>query len=82
MKLIIAIPEKIVFEGDADEVSIPTTDGDISVLSHHVSLIAAVRVGKIKVWTEQGDKFFKNDQGVIEINNNKAVILLRDCEEL
>jgi F-type H+-transporting ATPase subunit epsilon len=81
MKLVIAIPEKILFEGEAEVVNIPTFAGDISVLSHHVSLVSAVRAGKIKIETADGDKFFNNEDGVIEISENKATILLRGCVE-
>ena len=81
MKLIITTPEKIVFEGDADKVNINTADGEITVLSKHISLISAVKEGKIRIGTEKGEKVFKNSAGVIEINQNKASVLLRSCTE-
>ena len=82
MKLIITTPEKILFEGEAEKVNIPTDEGEITVLSHHASLISSVKKGKLRIESEKGDKIFENGQGVIEINHNKASILLRDCKEL
>lgn len=81
MKLIIATPEKVIFEGETEFVNIPTFAGHISVLSHHVSLISAIKAGKIRIETKDGDRFFTNENGVIEINENKASILLRSCIE-
>jgi F-type H+-transporting ATPase subunit epsilon len=82
MKLVIATPEKIIFEGEAEKVNIPTFDGEITVLSHHVSLVSAIKKGKIRIGTEKNDRIFENEQGVIEINHNIATILLRNCVEV
>lgn len=81
MKLIITTPEKIIFEGEAEKVNIPTTDGEITVLSHHISLISSVKRGEIRLSMGEVDKVFKNGSGVIEINHNKASILLKNCVE-
>ena len=82
MKLIITTPEKIIFEGDAEKVNISTTDGVITVLSHHISLISSVKRGEMRISTGEKDRIFKNGSGVIEINHNKASILLKNCDEL
>lgn len=82
MKLIIATPEKIIFEGEAEKVNIPTVKGEITVLSHHVSLISALKKGKMRIGIGKTEKVFEIREGVIEINSNKASILLRGCTEL
>ncbi|MCK9393837.1 MAG: F0F1 ATP synthase subunit epsilon [Candidatus Paceibacterota bacterium] len=81
MKLSIATPEKIMFKGDVENVNISTYAGDIGVLSHHTALISVVKEGSIKIKTEEGEKVYKNKQGVIEIHNNEAIILVRGCTE-
>ncbi|MDD5639726.1 MAG: F0F1 ATP synthase subunit epsilon [Candidatus Pacebacteria bacterium] len=81
MKLSIATPEKMIFQGDVENVNISTYTGNIGVLSHHTALISVVREGNIKIKTEEGEKTYKNKQGIIEINNNEAIIILRGCSE-
>jgi len=81
MKLSIATPEKIIYEGDVENVNIPTYSGNIGVLSHHTALISIIKEGKIIVKEGSGDRIFKNEQGIIEINNNQASIILRGAEE-
>ncbi|MFA6251869.1 MAG: F0F1 ATP synthase subunit epsilon [Candidatus Paceibacterota bacterium] len=81
MKLSIATPEKVIYEGDSENVNIPTFAGNIGVLSHHTALISMVKEGKIIIKEEKGERVFKNEQGVIEIHNNQASILLRGCSE-
>lgn len=81
MKLSIATPEKVIYEGDVENVNIPTYAGNIGVLSHHTALISIVRKGEIIIKEEKNNKFFKNEEGVIEIYNNRASILLKGCTE-
>ncbi|MFA5080122.1 MAG: F0F1 ATP synthase subunit epsilon [Candidatus Paceibacterota bacterium] len=81
MKLSIATPEKIMFQGDVENVNISTYTGNIGVLSHHAALISVVKEGSIKIKTEEGEKTYKNKQGIIEIHNNEAIIILRGCKE-
>ena len=42
-------PEKIVFSGDVKMVTLPSYEGDMSVLKDHISIITYLRPGKIKV---------------------------------
>lgn len=81
MKLSIAIPEKIIFTGEVENINISTFAGDIGVLPNHAALISVVKKGNIKIKTSQGEKIFDNEEGVIEIHNNQTSILLRGCNE-
>lgn len=47
IKLKIITPEKTIFEEMVDSVSIPTTEGEITILSHHIPLVSALASGDI-----------------------------------
>lgn len=47
LKLKIITPEKLVLEEMADQVSLPTTLGEITVLPHHIPLITGLASGDI-----------------------------------
>lgn len=47
LKLKIVTPERIVLEEDVDSVTLPTTEGEITILPGHVSLISALKSGDI-----------------------------------
>jgi F-type H+-transporting ATPase subunit epsilon len=47
IKLKIITPEKTIFEEMVDSVSIPTTEGEITILPHHIPLVSAVASGDI-----------------------------------
>ena len=76
-------PEKIIFSGDAKEVKIPSYEGDMSILKNHISVIAFLRPGIIKVEKNDGnfEEFFVED-GTIEFFKDKLSILSASVENL
>jgi F-type H+-transporting ATPase subunit epsilon len=81
MELKIFTPEKIVFQGEADSISLPTPGGVITVLSKHTSLVTPLSGGTVKIQSKEGVKKFIGEGGVFEISGNKATLLLRSYRE-
>ena len=75
-KLEIICPEKIIFSDNVKMVMLPSYEGDMSVLKHHISIITFLRPGIIKVQKSKGDfdEFFIQD-GTVEYFNNGLVVL-------
>jgi len=48
-KLEIISPERIIFSNDAKMVTLPSYEGDMSILKNHISIITFLRPGIIKV---------------------------------
>jgi F-type H+-transporting ATPase subunit epsilon len=78
MQLRILTPEKILFEGDIDSITLPTPDGIITALPKHTSLVTPLTNGEVKVKNKSGEKKFLASGGVFEVSHNKAVMLLRN----
>ncbi len=75
-KFEIISPEKLIFSGNTAMVTIPSYEGDMSVLKNHISIITFLRPGKIKVKknNENFDEFFVED-GIVEYFNDSLVVL-------
>jgi len=75
-KFEIVSPEKVISSGDTIMVTLPSYEGDMSILKNHVSIITFLRPGKIKVKKndENIDEFFVED-GIVEYFNDSLVIL-------
>jgi len=69
-------PEKIVFSGKSEITTIPSYEGDMSLLKQHISIITFLRPGIIKVKNnkENFENFFVQD-GTVEYFNDNLVIL-------
>ena len=75
-KLEIISPEKIIFSDNVTMVTLPSYEGDMSVLKHHISIITFLRPGIIKIQKNgvNFEEFFVQD-GTIEYFNDSLVIL-------
>ena len=75
-KLEIISPEKIIFSDNTAMVTLPSYEGDMSILKNHISIIAYLRPGKIKVQKNDGnfEEFFIQD-GTVEYFKDILVIL-------
>ena len=75
-KLEIVSPEKIIFSDNVAMVTLPSYEGDMSVLKHHISIITFLRPGIIKIQKNDGnfEEFFIQD-GIIEYTNDSLVVL-------
>jgi len=75
-KLEIISPEGIIFSDDTKMVTLPSYEGDMSVLKNHISIITFLRPGIIKVQKNDGNfkEFFVQD-GTVEYFNDSLVVL-------
>ena len=75
-KLEIVSPEKIIFADEVSMVTLPSYEGDMSILKNHISIITFLRPGIIKVQKKKGDfdDFFVQD-GTVEYFNDNLVVL-------
>ena len=76
MQLEIVTPDEKIFEGEAKHVQLPGKDGLFGILDNHAPIVATLKKGKIKVEATGGDiQHFEIGGGVVEMNNNKVIVL-------
>ena len=75
-KLEIISPEKIIYSHDTKMVTLPSYEGDMSVLKNHISIITFLRPGIIKAQKAERyfEEFFVQD-GTVEYFNDNLVVL-------
>lgn len=77
MFLEIITPEKKIFSGEAELVKLPGTAGYFEVLTNHSPIISTLIEGKIKVKDANGTiSYFEVSGGVVEVQNDKIVVLV------
>jgi ATP synthase F1 epsilon subunit len=74
-KLEIISPEKIIFSDEAKMVTLPSYEGDMSILKNHISIITLLRPGIIKVQNDGNFKEFFVQDGAVEFFNDSLVVL-------
>ena len=81
MNLKIITHERIVFEGEVDELVLQTTGGQIGILKDHVPLTTALDIGVTKAKIGDKYKYFATMGGIFQFKDNEALILtdLAEC---
>lgn len=75
MKLEIITPDKKLFEGEANSVSVPGSEGSLGILNNHAPMIASLKKGTVKVTSGSDVQRFEINGGVVEVLKNKVVVL-------
>lgn len=73
------------FDADVYEVVLPTLDGQIGVLAHHMPLVSVATNGVIMVRKQRLDpdnerEFFATNGGVIEVSDNTLRVLVDEAD--
>jgi F-type H+-transporting ATPase subunit epsilon len=68
-------------EIEVDSLTLPTTTGEITVLSHHIPLVSNLAPGEIRYKIGDKQEFFVVSGGVIEVGKNNNVAVLADTAE-
>lgn len=70
-------PEKRLFEGEAMSIKLPGKTGGFEILNNHAPIVSTLVEGNIRIITSKKEtKNFSINSGVIEMQNNKIIILI------
>lgn len=73
-------PDGVKYEGEVCEASLPTPDGQISILADHMPVISLLSPGEIVLKCNKDDKYLATEGGVVEIAGNVVKILADSAE--
>ncbi|OGF31519.1 ATP synthase F1 subunit epsilon [Candidatus Falkowbacteria bacterium RIFOXYD2_FULL_35_9] len=76
----IATPEKVVFKADVDQITLPTMQGEITILPNHIPLIGVLQPGEIRIKRGTEDTILSVSGGFIEVLADKVVALADTAE--
>ncbi|TAG99734.1 MAG: ATP synthase F1 subunit epsilon [Sphingobacteriales bacterium] len=75
MILEILTPDKKIFEGEVTSVTVPGKQGSFEILNNHAPIISTLDDGKVTVRSGKNEQFFTILGGVVEVINNKIIVL-------
>jgi F-type H+-transporting ATPase subunit epsilon len=75
MELEIVTPEKVIFQGEVDEIYVNTADGAIGILPHHINLFTKLIPGELKLKISGREQYMAITSGFLEVKKNKVTIL-------
>ncbi|KNZ68413.1 ATP synthase F1 subunit epsilon [Thermincola ferriacetica] len=80
VKVEIVTPERIVFSEEVEFVVVPGEEGYLGILANHAPIVAALKIGVMKVIQNQKEIKLAISGGFMEVSKNKLVVLADTAE--
>lgn len=80
IKFKIVTPERTVFEAEIDQITLPTQEGEITVLPEHIPLISVLSPGELVALKNGEEVAMAVSGGMIEVRKNEVTILADTAE--
>jgi len=74
-------PDKVVWDAMADELILPSSTGQIGILSDHAPLLTALDIGVMRLKSDANWTSIVLMEGFAEVEENKVTILCNGAEE-
>lgn len=81
MKLKIITHERIVFEGETDEIVVQTKTGQLGILKDRLPITTVLDIGVTKIHQDDKYRYFATMGGIFQFKDNIATILTDVCED-
>ena len=80
LQISILTPEKPFWNGEAEEIILPTETGEMGVLKNHAPIITGLDVGAMLIRTKEQWSSFAIMGGFAVVKNNQVTILANEAE--
>ncbi len=80
LMLEIVSPEKMVFSGKIEEVTLPGTEGEFGVLRGHEAFLSSLDIGELNFVKEGKRTHYAVNYGYAEVTSDKVTILVETAE--
>ncbi len=80
LQLRVITPDKIVWDDDAQEIILPSTTGQLGILTNHAPLLTAIDIGVMQVRSGKEWKAIAVMGGFAEVENNEVKVLVNGAQ--
>lgn len=80
IKFKLVTPERTVFEDEVDQVTLPVSDGVVTILPNHRSYIASLKAGEIMLKKNKKPVEMAVSGGFVEFSKNSLIVLADTAE--
>ena len=79
--LSVVTPEGQAFQGEAESVVLPGSEGEFGVLPGHEPFLAVLRIGTMTICKESGEELHAAvSQGFAEVHDDQVSVMVGTCE--
>ena len=82
LKFKIVTPERLLIEEEIDQVTLPTSEGQITVMKDHLPLVSTLAPGELVMKTGSKETPLAVSGGFIEVRDNTVTVLADTAERI
>lgn len=75
IKVDIVTPEKMLYSGEVEMITLPGMNGQMGILHGHAPLLSTLDIGEIVLHRREGNDYLAVSGGVVEVRPDKVTIL-------
>lgn len=76
LKLKIITPKNVALEKEIDGVTVPSSDGEMTILPRHINLFALLEEGIVHYWAGDDSEYLAIGGGYVETNGEEVSLLV------
>lgn len=76
MQVEVLTPDKTLYTGEAEVITLPGVNGSFQIMDNHAALIANLKAGQMEVKNGSNVELFEVSGGLVEVIKNKVVVLV------
>lgn len=81
MTIAVLTPDKEVFQGEIQSLTVPGTSGEFQILSNHAPIVSSLQAGKVSIKKASGEMMnFRISSGFVEVLSNNVALLVQGME--
>ena len=81
LNVCVITPDRVVWDATADELILPSSTGQLGILTDHAPLLTALDIGVMRLKTDTNWTSIVLMEGFAEVENNKVTVLCNGAEE-
>lgn len=82
LKVSVISPERVLFEGEVEQVVVPAFDGEIGVLTSHAPLMTLLGKGTLKLGADGSAGRYSVEGGFVQVVDNHVRVVTERAEAL
>ena len=81
LKFKIVTPDRVMYDGEVDQVTLPTQMGQVTIMPNHIPLISSLSAGELRIVESGTEKLLAVGGGVLEVRTDNEIVILADVAE-
>lgn len=73
-------PNKLVFDGDVDNIILRTTEGDVGIMRNHINYFASLSTGFLRIFINNNEQKAICSGGFVQVSENNINVISQYCD--